>query len=403
MSSSSFLQQLVRDAGGVVPFHRFMEWALYHPQQGYYMGSRARIGRSGDFVTAPEMSSLFGELLTLEWISVWQQMGSPDRFTVVEIGGGNGRLMADAWCTARKFPRFLQALEWIACERSPDFVSRQRQALDASGNREVNCRWVDGIDALADDSIVGILFSNELFDALPVHWLEVTAGGVRELGVALEDGNWRRVWLDLPLPAGLAPWVAAHGSRLEVGTQAEVGLAGEALMQQLGRKLRYGIVMTIDYGYPDGELYAVARTAGTLVGFRTHQQVNDPLEFPAAMDLTAHVDFTALARAGESVGLHSLGFTTQGWYLLGLGILQRMGQITAGVDQATADGTQSVTLLRQTVMRLILPEAMGERFKVLVQGRGMDTVALAGFSLDNRMDRLWAVAEESGEHGHTAG
>lgn len=376
------LADLVREAafqGGVIPFRHYMELALYHPRWGYYTTSRGPLGREGDFITAPELTSLFGELLTLQCIEVWELLGRPDPFVVVEGGPGNGRLAADLWRTGRRFPAFLGALRLVLVEVSPPLRERQQGVLQEAGVDAGRVRWCDAPSRL--DPFVGVLLANELLDALPVHWVEQTADGLRELGVRPTARGLERVVMD-PRPPLPVDYFVAQGIALEPGYRTEVGLAAREWWREAAGALERGVLLTIDYGYPASELYAPVRYQGTLTGFHRHTQVTDPLAFPGAMDLTAHVDFSAIARAGEESGLATLGFTTQGWFLMGLGILERLERLlpTLGAREAEA--------LRQTVMRLILPQGMGERFKVLAQGRGMAGVALSGFRLDDQRERL---------------
>lgn len=371
------------EAGGVLPFHRFMELALYHPRFGYYQAPRERLGAAGDFVTAPEITSLFGELLTLQIHQVWEAMGSPARLDVVEAGPGSGRLAADILTTAKKFPQFGEAVDYTLVEISPSFRSLQEKTLDAAGVDPAAYCWVESVEEAAGCSgISGVILSNELIDAFPVHWLEMTGEGLRELGTVFEEGRWR------PVPLGSSgevpdDYFSGRGIELPVGSRVEAGLAGQAWMRQAGKSLDRGLILTIDYGYPMRELYSDAYLAGTLVGHYRHERVDDPLLHPGEMDLTAHVDFSALAEAGEAAGLTTLGFTTQAWFLMGLGVLQRLERLTA-----SGGGGEKSEALKQAVMRLILPDAMGERFKVLLQGRGLDGFAPFGCSMNDRRKKL---------------
>ncbi|MEO5364310.1 MAG: SAM-dependent methyltransferase [Magnetococcus sp. DMHC-8] len=377
----SILRQAIAQAGGLLPFVRFMDLALYHPRHGYYMTGRSRLGRTGDFVTAPEMTSLFGELLTLQWIEIWQQLDQPARFQVVEAGAGSGKLAVDILRTARRFPAFQEALAYGVLEISPDFRALQRRTLAEAGFAPDRIDWYDTLADLAEGGVEGVLFSNELLDALPVHWLEMTAAGLRELGVALDGAGLTTGLMPVAPPLG-ADHFTRLGLTLPVGMRTEVGLAASDWMAQAARCLRRGVIVTIDYGYTQAEYYGPALPQGTLTGFYRHQQVADPLQHPGEMDLTAHVNFTAVAQAGEAQGLTTLGYTTQAWFLMGLGILQRLERLAGAWPAAEQQR------LQQTVMRLIMPQGMGERFKVLAQGRGLTASLLSGFSLHNPVARL---------------
>ena len=378
----TILHDAIAQAGGLLPFHQFMQQALYHPEYGYYMTQRARLGRTGDFVTAPEMTSLFGELLTLHCIEVWQRLGQPNRFQVVEAGAGSGKLAADICRTARRFPPFQEALTYTILEISPTFQANQRQSLAEADMPPDTLRWCNTLADLGEAGIEGILLSNEFLDAFPVHWLEMTADGLQEMGVALaETGLISRL---MPVtPPLTADYFTRLNHELPVGMRTEVGLAATTWMAEAAQRLHRGMILSIDYGYTQQEYYSAALPQGTLSGFYQHQQITDPLQYPGEMDLTAHVNFTAIAQAGEAAGLTTLGYTTQAWFLMGLGILQRLENLSKTQDEAAQQR------LRQTVLRLIMPQGMGERFKVLAQGKGMEMgPPLAGFSLHDAQQRL---------------
>ncbi len=382
-SASAFRDILLAEidsANGALPFRRFMELALYHPRFGYYMGPRARIGRQGDFVTAPEMTSLFGQLLTLQWIEVWERLGRPDRFHLVEAGAGTGILASDILRTARRFSPFFHTLTYTILEISPDFRQRQRATLQDGGVLSERVRWMDGIDTLSD--LEGVIFSNEFLDAFPVHWVEMTAEGLREIAVRWAGDEFATTHI----PLTMAPERIGILDKLAVGSRTEVGVAAAEWMEMAGRVLRRGLLLAIDYGYADGEMASTALASGTLVGHHEHQRVDNPLLHPGEMDLTAHVNFSTMARAGEGSGLETAGYATQAWFLMGLGILERLEAVNR--READADKRER---LRQTVLRLTMPQGMGERFKVLAQGRGLGPEPLSGFRLNNRRDRLFST------------
>ncbi|MBF0623334.1 MAG: SAM-dependent methyltransferase [Magnetococcales bacterium] len=379
---AALLEQAVAAQQGVgLPFRDYMDLVLYHPREGYYMGVTSPIGRGGDFVTSPEITSLFGELLTLQWIEIWQALGQPGRFTVVELGPGSGRLAADVLTTARRFPPFCAALDYRLVECSPGLQDLQRRTLAAIGALE-QVSWPDG-QALT--GIEGVIFSNEFFDALPVHWVEQGEDGLLELRVHRGEQGW--IARPGPPGAGLDPeLLARRGIHLAPGHRTEVGLEGLAWMERLARTLERGLLVTVDYGHPAADYYHPVRSAGTLAGHRRQERVDDPLAHPGAMDLTAHVDFSALAAAGTRGGLDTLGFTAQGWFLLGLGILERLEQVQRRQGETGAAGGEA---LKEAVLRLIMPGAMGERFKVLAQGRGLpEDFRPAGFRLNDQRHRL---------------
>ena len=375
------LNRAITEAGGAIPFYRYMQLVLYHPQYGYYMADRLRLGRSGDFVTAPEMTSLFGELLTLQMVEIWQSMGSPAAFHIVEAGAGSGKLAMDLLRTARRFPDFQKSLIYTILEVSPTFQARQQHTLDEAGLSRQAVRWLWDLSTLPENSLEGVILSNEFFDAFPIHWVEMGETGLRELAVS--QGKKGLETVAIPVAPPLEPdYFTVLGIDLPLATRTEIGLAATVWMTMAARRLKRGVILSIDYGSPQEEYYGPGYPQGTLTGFYQHQQISNPLRYPGEMDLTAHVDFTALARAGEKGGLTTLGYTTQSWFLMGLGILQRLEILSKHQDSTTYES------LRQTVLRLIMPQGMGERFKVLVQGKGLPDNALAGFSLNNNRQRL---------------
>lgn len=375
----SLLQDRIAQAGGLLPFDQFMAHVLYHPEHGYYMARRPRLGRAGDFVTAPEMTGLFGELLTLQCIEIWQRLDQPPLFQVVEAGAGSGKLAADICRTARRFPAFQSALSYTILEVSPDFQAMQHQTLSEAGIPPDTLRWCRTLAEV--ESVEGVILSNEFLDAFPVHWLEMTPEGLREIGVAWGETGLTTRWM--PVMPPLDPdYFTRLGITLPVGMRTEVGLAAAAWMEEAAQRLKRGVILSIDYGYTQAEYYSSALPEGTLTGFYRHQQLRDPLLHPGEMDLTAHVNFTAMAQAGVAQGLTTLGYTTQAWFLMGLGLLQRLEQLSR--TQPADDYAR----LHQTVLRLVMPQGMGDRFKVLAQGKGVTEAPLAGFSLHTVPQRL---------------
>ncbi|MBI5687438.1 MAG: SAM-dependent methyltransferase [Verrucomicrobia bacterium] len=326
---------------GPMTFPRFMELALYHPQWGYYTApdARTRIGRSGDFYTNVSVGALFGQLLSMQFAGMWEAMGKPASFTLLELGAHRGQLAADvrAWAS-RERPDFNAALDVAA--------------LDYPGG--------------LPDAVTGCVFSNELLDALPVHLITRHAGEWLELFVAERDGRFafapapyscdalREEVSRLPLPAA-------------DGFVTEVHLEAGRWMERVAHSLRRGFVLTIDYGYSAEDYYAPHRKAGTLLCYHQQRSHNDPLVLIGEQDITAHVNFTALAGRGAACGLPQLGFCDQSRFVAGL--LEK-----AGADFLARLAPKAAVQLKT----LLHPELMGQTFKVLVQHRGMETARLSG-------------------------
>ncbi len=375
------LSELIKTSGGSIPFVEFMRQALYHPEKGYYRMVKKRLGPGGDFITAPEITSLFGELIALQMIELWQLMGSPEKFQLVEMGPGSGRLARDILATAKRFATFYDALSYELVEISEDFRTLQEESLRQAGVID-KARWHRNIESAAGiDGVVGAIFGNEFLDALPVHWLEQTGEGLVEVGVVLDENGGFATTARPLSPEVPDDYFNSRGIELAEGTRTEVGLVGQEWMEQAAGLLRQGIILMIDYGHPQKEYYAPQRINGTLAGHMGHVRIDDPLANPGEMDLTAHVDFSAILQAGKRGGLELLGYTTQGWFLLGLGILERLEMLSKMEGVRMSD-------LKESVMRLTLPEGMGETFKVLALGRAMGECKLSGFRLNEQSKRL---------------
>jgi SAM-dependent MidA family methyltransferase len=330
---------------GPVTVADYMALCLGDPEHGYYM-AREPFGRDGDFVTAPEVSQVFGELIGLWAVSTWMAMGSPRSFVLAELGPGRGTLMADLLRAARIRPAFAAAASVHLVETSPRLRALQQAALpDAAAT------WHDAIATLPPGP--AIVVANEFFDALPVRQYVRTVGGWAERMVGL-DGEGRLAFGLRPLEGGaegtggLAPVGAGQGAVLEVSP------AGSAIMAGLAGRLARdgGALLVIDYGYEGPAL------GDTLQAVRGHAPA-DPLAEPGLADLTAHVDFAALAHAAAVAGARPRSVIGQGDFLARLGIATRAARLADGRDPATAEAVAA------GVRRLTAPEAMGTLFKVL--------------------------------------
>jgi SAM-dependent MidA family methyltransferase len=338
---------------GPMPFARFMDLALYDPDGGYYRSAEARPGRAGDFITAPELHPIFGELLAGAVRDAWLTLGRPDPFIVVEHGAGEGALAIP----------MLSALP-EAIGYHPVEVDRRRTAglRDRLADAGLLRRLVDPLPASFD----GVILANEVLDALPVHRVRRRGGALRELAVDVgTDGTFVEVEIDPSTPK-LKDRLDIEGIELVDGQTAEIALGLDAWIREVCASLRLGLVILIDYGAPAAELYdAVRRRDGTLQAYVRHQLGSDPYRFVGRQDLTAHVDVTAVQRAAEAAGLATLGVTTQAEALMALGVEGRLRDIQA--DPTTT--IEAYTLLRASLLRLLDPTAMG-RFRVMVFGRG---------------------------------
>lgn len=352
-----------------MPFARFMELALYDPEGGYYRSADARPGRAGDFLTAPELHPIFGEMLGRAVEEAWHVLGEPDPFVVQEQGAGEGALGIPL---LHDLP---VAIRYAPVEVDPRRVDASRERLRSEG---LDDRLID----LDDASFDGVVLANEVLDALPVHRVRRRADGLRELAVDLgPDGAFVESEIDPTTPA-LAERLEADTIDLADGQTAEIALGIDDWIATAVRPLRRGLALFIDYGAPATELYdPVRRRDGTLRAFVRHQLSDDPYRFVGRQDLTAHVDVTAVRRAAEAAGLTTLGITTQAEALMGLGIEERLREIQT--DPATT--MEDYALLRASLIRLLDPAAMG-RFWFMAFGRDWPRGVLPAF-LRYRLDR----------------
>lgn len=353
------VRRRIREGNGI-SFADYMTLCLYHPQHGYYMAPRERIGRQGDFFTSSSVHPLFGRLISRQLRQMWEILGS-GTFTVAEQGAGEGHLALDILdAVAEEAPEFYAKLSYRLVEISGDNRERQRRLLEKHGDRVQWC----AMEELS--GFEGCFLSNELVDAFPVHLVEVREGALQEVFVVEKDGGFAEE-LRPPSTADLEAHFRTVGIFPVEGNRAEVNLAAVSWMKEVSRTLGRGFVLTIDYGYPAADLYAPFRKDGTLMCYHRHTTSEDPYLRVGFQDMTAHVDFTALELAGISAGVEKLWFGEQYRFLLALGFAEALMEM----ELRETDENRARDL-RLTLKNLILPEGgMGETFKVLIQGKGV--------------------------------
>jgi SAM-dependent MidA family methyltransferase len=367
------------DRDGPIPFARFMARALYEPEIGYYTGPREKIGQTGDFYTSLDVHPVFGRLIGVQVAEMARAL--PDGpFTVVEMGAGKGLLAYDVLREIReRDPDLFARLAYRVVEVSPDLIRRQRELL-----REFESRitWharleeiepvhpVDPVDPV--DPVQGVFVSNELVDALPHHQVVMTGEGLMEVFVTHAKGRLLEV-LRPPSTPAIPAYLEALGITLPEGYRTEIPLAALDWMRAVAGRLSRGYVLTVDYGYPADVYYRPDRTTGTFLCHHEHKVSADPYARIGAQDMTAHVDFSSLARTGRDAGLVPLGLTDQGHFLLGLGVAERMAEVLArdGGDPVKSDEFRAMR-------RLMDPLGMGKTFKVFVQEKGIESPRLSG-------------------------
>ncbi|WP_317201081.1 class I SAM-dependent methyltransferase [Janthinobacterium sp.] len=361
LAASHALQQRIAAeiaaAGGAIPFERFMELALYAPGLGYYSGGAAKLGRDGDFTTAPEITPLFGAALAQVAAAIMAQSAP----RILEFGAGTGKLARDI---LSELARAGVAVEQYAIvELSGELRARQELALAAFPQ----VVWLDGFP----DAFAGVAIGNEVLDAMPVSLVSKGPDGWCELHVGLADGRF--AFVERAAGAAALAQIAAQvpeADALPVGYVSEIHGVACAFMRTLARTLEAGAggaAILLDYGFPAHEYYLGQRAAGTLMCHYRHHAHADPFYLPGLQDITAHVDFTAMALAAQDAGLDVLGYMNQAAFLLGAGV----GELLLRTDPADA---MAYLPQANALHKLLSPAEMGELFKVLVVGKG---VALA--------------------------
>lgn len=351
------IARLIRDEGGWIGFDRFMALALFEPGLGYYSGGSRKFGAEGDFVTAPEISPLFGQALARQLVQVMQASAAE----VIEVGAGTGRLACDLLLALEKLGKL--PTRYGILELSGELRVRQRESLMANAPHLLDrVVWLDDLP----EAFSGVVLANEVLDVMPVQLLVWNDKGIFERGVAL-DADDAFIWEDRPADDALRA-VAARLPVLppEEGEYCtEVCLAARAWVAEWARRLVKGAVILIDYGYPETEYYLPSRNTGTLQCYYRHRAHPEVLLWPGLNDITSFVDFTAMAEAGHAAGLRVAGYTSQASFLNNCGLLELLGE---------AGPVDSAAYLRaaRAALRLVAPHEMGELFKVLAFTRGID-------------------------------
>lgn len=361
------------DRGGLLPFDRFMELALYAPGLGYYVAGARKLGRLGDFVTAPELSPLFGRCVAKQCREVLAVSGGGD---ILEFGAGSGALAGEV-LSALAAEGCLPG-RYLILELSPDLRQRQQVLLaERAPDLLARVHWLDGLPA----GFKGCVLANEVLDAMPVHRFRIGADGrPLELFARPVGDGWEEIGAE-PVSPGLAEAVCVlqnGGLALDPGYESEINLRLGPWIEALAGSLERGLVLLIDYGYPRSEYYLTDRRGGTLMCHYRHRAHTDPYLYPGLQDITAHVDFTAVAKEARMAGLQLAGYATQAHFLIGCGLDRLLAQAAQGADAMD---------LMLGAKQLILPSAMGERFQVLGLEKGLD-MGWAGFSFRDLRGRL---------------
>ena len=343
---------------GRISFAEFMELALYHPADGYYTSEKP-FGADGDYYTSPAVHPAFGALLGVQLFRMWQLMGEPSEFTVVEMGAGNG-LLADDILEYAVGPsdEFARSMRYVCIDRYRSSVMDRGQGADPEN--------IDRIIAmeLPVTGIIGCLLSNEFIDAFPVHRFKIVQGEVLEVFVTLDKSGEFDEMLDSPSTSLIEERLGGLDFTLEDGLRGEINLRAGPWLGDVAKALDRGFVITIDYGHPATELYAPLRRFGTLQTYYRHTDGSSPYQRIGRQDITAHVDFSLLQEEGKKRGLHTLAYATQEDFLKSLGIRNMMRQLRS---RAMSQHEQNANMMG--LRELVKPDGLGD-FKALVQEKG---------------------------------
>jgi SAM-dependent MidA family methyltransferase len=350
------IEQEIRERGPI-PFSRYMELCLYHPELGYYSRNAQQFGKAGDFYTSSDVHAVFGRLLARQFDEMWRALGSPEQIELVELGPGRGLFAHDVlhW-SEKKFPDFFRAVCYVLIERSPALRERIKETLGhhlESGKATLIASWPPGGRST-------IVFANEFFDALPVEILSAKGS----LHVDMRDGRFIETWTQ-PSPEELE-FLDRYSVHPEPDERIEAPLAAQTSMDQIAASIQRGFLVAIDYGYTREEQLA-GRHRDTLKALRQHSISANPYEAPGEQDITADVNFTALAAAAEKHGMQTQKLITQSQFLMGIG---EANQFADAFEECRLPQERAKVALQ--LKHLVTPAGMGESFQVLIASKGVE-------------------------------
>lgn len=388
---------------GPISFETFMEMALYYPGLGYYMKETANIGRSGDFYTSSHLHPIFGAMLGRQMEEMWEVMGRPADFRVVEMGAGMGYLAKDmlgylktSAVSSQKSEvkeSFFRHLTYVMVERNTTIRTIQQELLTEFRDK---VEWVSDLNDL--EPTTGCFLSNELLDAFPVKAVEMD-DGLMEIYVSVPShppipslvGGDDFIEIKMPVSSEIREYLGEYSIELSKCYRTEVNLKLKEWLRDVEERLSEGFILTIDYGYPAWDYYGEDRNRGTLLCYYQHQVNEDPYAHIGEQDLTAHVNFSAVKKWGEEFGLKTVGFCPQGTYLISLGLDEVMTELYPVRKNGLSNGVYGDSPDAFEIAKikgLILPQGMGESHKVMIQYKGHGEPKLRGFSVRNNRDKL---------------
>jgi len=348
---------------GPIPFSRYMELCLYHPELGYYSRHAEQFGKAGDFYTASDVHAVFGRLLARQFEQMWRLLGSPPAIEIVELGPGRGLFAQDVldW-SEKKFPAFFGALFYSLVERSPTLRERLERTLHR--HFRAGKAWLttfpSGPRLAGTPERPVIIFANEFFDALPVEVLSAEG----ELRISEREGRFLETWA-LPSPEHLT-FLDRYSVHPQLGERVEIPLIAQRQMTAAAASIDHGFLIAIDYGYTRREQLR-GRYGGTIMAYRRHSVGTTPYQAPGEQDITAHVNFTALAAAAEEQGMRVEPLLTSTQFLLGIG---EPNQFADAFEECLLPEERTKVALQ--LKHLVAPSGTGETFQVLVASRGVE-------------------------------
>lgn len=344
-----------------VTFAQFMEWALYHPTLGYYRRQATKIGKEGDFYTSAHVHAVFGETLALALCNLSEAFDGR-AWNIVEFGGGDGKLAEAILSTITHESANNTLSAYYIVETSP----YQRQLAQSRLENDARVKWIDGLDKEMTSKPF-VVISNELIDALPVHRLRYIDGEWQEIYVTWDrrEETFAEMSCACSSPE-MTQYVREEDPPERDGQTIEVNCAARKWLEQVSAMMEQGYVLTIDYGYNKEQLWSAERHGGTLMCYARHRAHTNPYIRVGEQDITTHVNFSSLQRWGEQYGMSTLKFTTQGAFLIQQGILAQLRQ------HQDPDPFSKVAKRNRAIRQLVAPGGMGETFKILLQGKGID-------------------------------
>jgi SAM-dependent MidA family methyltransferase len=381
--------QKIKDDGPIT-FKTFMEMALYESELGYYTSQNTKIGRAGDFYTSSHLHPVFGKMIGKQIEEMWEIMGRPDDFQIVEMGAGIGYIckdmleyLSDARCTihdsrfkiqdSRKERDIFKHLQYIIVELNPAMREQQKNLLSNFLNK---VRWISSLREL--NNIKSCILSNELLDSFPVHLIEMEEE-VEEIYVGTENERLIEIKKH-PSTNAIFDYLKEFSIELPKGYRTEINLEIKNWLNDINNVLAEGFIFMIDYGYPSWDYYGEDRNRGTLLCYYRHQIVEDPYQNIGEQDITAHVNFSSIKKWGEELGIKTIGFCQQGTFLISLGIDEEIAKL----HEESNDYLFEVARIK----KLILPGTMGETHKVMIQYKDSGEPKLRGFLFKNQKGKL---------------